>query len=75
MVGCSQKVTDSELTIKKCVVDTIIRKGQHSSIEPDIIWEVRTDCGVNIISRQGYRYLKGDTITIFTKKYYEKGTF
>jgi hypothetical protein len=75
MTSCNQKTTDFELITKKCVVDTIVYKGQHSTIEPDLTWEIRTDCGVNIITKQGNKYIKGDTITFLTKKYNEKRNF
>lgn len=65
--GCneSNKTKTCEI-VNQCVVDSVVYKGRHSTIEPDIYWYVYTDCGINFPVRYPCKYKKGDTIT--TKK-------
>ena len=65
-LGCKQNLPQT-MYMKKCVINDITYNGFHSTIEPDPIWEIKTDCGLSLKTKNKDRYKIGDTITYYIK--------
>ena len=65
--SCSTKpVIENGDVVEKCVIDSMVRVGQHSTIEPDMRYKYFTSKGTEFTSTHKYRL--GDTLTFVYKK-------
>jgi len=65
IISCCDKksLNDDKEVLFTCVVDSVWVKKPNSSIEYDIVFYYKTDCGNVLTTRQKMIYSKGDTIT------------
>lgn len=61
IISCDKEKVDGEV-ILTCVIDSVWVKKPKSTIEYEIVFYYKTDCGNTLTTRRHMTYQKGDTI-------------